>query len=224
MLTEGPGRGWSRTACAHAQQEIGADALSLFFTISLTAAVVKGREEREGRLHILWPRLAVRRSRPGGLPAGTAKEAVMARDIGDAETKTSNSAGYDMWGPVDREPRQRTTHVLTDPVGLSVGVSTPGVPVLTSKLSLRVPAQMGRREMETQGGKTVRGTATSCCPVPRAAALAVGVTSVREGERERACVSARSPARPPFLYEGPGPSFYRRKERVQVYNGGVAVC
>jgi hypothetical protein len=24
----------------------------------------------------------------------------------------------------------------------------------------------------------------------------------------------------PFLYEGPGPSFYRRKERAQVYNGG----
>jgi hypothetical protein len=24
-----------------------------------------------------------------------------------------------------------------------------------------------------------------------------------------------------FSYEGPRPSFYRRKERVQVYNGGV---
>jgi hypothetical protein len=23
-------------------------------------------------------------------------------------------------------------------------------------------------------------------------------------------------------YEGPGPSFYRRKERVQVYNGGCS--
>jgi hypothetical protein len=33
-----------------------------------------------------------------------------------------------------------------------------GVPGPTSKLSLRVPAQMGRRETETQGGKTVRGT------------------------------------------------------------------
>jgi hypothetical protein len=32
-----------------------------------------------------------------------------------------------------------------------------GVPGPTSKLSLRVPAQMGRRETETQGGKTVRG-------------------------------------------------------------------
>jgi hypothetical protein len=32
-----------------------------------------------------------------------------------------------------------------------VGVSTPGVPGPTSKLSLRVPAQMGRREMEHKG-------------------------------------------------------------------------
>jgi hypothetical protein len=32
-----------------------------------------------------------------------------------------------------------------------------GVPGPTSKLSLRVPAQMGRRKTETQGGKTVRG-------------------------------------------------------------------
>jgi hypothetical protein len=56
-------------------------------------------------------------------------------------------------------------------------------------------------------------------------ALAVGVTSVREGERERACSSARPPARPPSTlpHEGPGPSFYRCKERVQVYNGGVAM-
>jgi hypothetical protein len=47
------------------------------------------------------------------------------------------------------------------------------------------------------------------------------------GERERereSYASARSPARPTFSYESPGPSFYRRKERVQVYNGGVAVC
>jgi hypothetical protein len=47
------------------------------------------------------------------------------------------------------------------------------------KLSLRVPAQMGWREMEHKGGK--RG---SCYPAPEEDALAVGVTSVREGERE----------------------------------------
>jgi hypothetical protein len=50
----------------------------------------------------------------------------------------------------------------------------------------------------------------------RAGALAVGVTSVREGERE-----SRATTLP---YESPGPSFYRCKERVQVYNGGVAIC
>jgi hypothetical protein len=37
----------------------------------------------------------------------------------------------------------------------TVGVSTPGVPGPTSKLSPRAPAQMGRRETEREGGKTV---------------------------------------------------------------------
>jgi hypothetical protein len=45
----------------------------------------------------------------------------------------------------------------------------------------------------------------------RVGALDVGVTSIREGERE-----SRATTLP---YEGPGPSFYRCKERVQVYNG-----
>jgi hypothetical protein len=93
-----------------------------------------------------------------------------------------------------------------------------GVPGPTSKLSLRVPAQMGRREMEHKGEEN-RG---SCYPAPRADALAVGGYKRSRG-RERACSSARPPARPP-LYEGPGPSFYRCKARVQVYNGGVATC
>jgi hypothetical protein len=34
---------------------------------------------------------------------------------------------------------------------ICVGVSTPGVPGPTSKLSLRVPAQLGRRETEHEG-------------------------------------------------------------------------
>jgi hypothetical protein len=76
---------------------------------------------------------------------------------------------------------------------------------------------MGWREMEHKGGKP-----RLVLSYARGGALAVGVTSVREGERERACSSARPPARPP-LREGPGPSFYRCKERVQVYNGGVAM-
>jgi hypothetical protein len=43
-------------------------------------------------------------------------------------------------------------------------------------------------------------------------------------ERERAgalCVGPFSRAAT-LLYEGPGPSFYRRKKRAQVYNGGCS--
>jgi hypothetical protein len=94
-----------------------------------------------------------------------------------------------------------------------VGISTPGVPGPTSKLSLRAPTQMGWRETEHRGGGGNRGFVLSCA---RVGALAVGVTSVREGERESRATT--------LSYEGPGPSFYRCKERVQVYNGGVAIC
>jgi hypothetical protein len=62
---------------------------------------------------------------------------------------------------------------------------------------------------------------------PRSGAVAVGGLQASAWERERErepCASARSLARPTSSYESPGPSFYRRKERVQVYNGGVAVC
>jgi hypothetical protein len=94
-----------------------------------------------------------------------------------------------------------------------VGVSTPGVPGPTSKLSLRVPAQMGRREMEHKGKKPrlVLSCAQSGCACSR------GYKRSRGRERE--------PVRRPVLprghlsYEGIGPSFYRCKERVQVYNG-----
>jgi hypothetical protein len=68
-----------------------------------------------------------------------------------------------------------------------------GVPGLTSKLSLRVPAQMGRREMEHKGKKGNRG---SCYPTPRADALAVGGYKRSRG-RERACSLACPPAWPP---------------------------
>jgi hypothetical protein len=38
-------------------------------------------------------------------------------------------------------------------------------------------------------------------------------------ERARGlCAPSCSPARPTFSYECPGPSFYRRKERAQMYN------
>jgi hypothetical protein len=42
-------------------------------------------------------------------------------------------------------------------------------------------------------------------------------------ERESLFVSPSSRATT-LPYEGPGPSFYRCKERVQMYNGGVAIC
>jgi hypothetical protein len=58
------------------------------------------------------------------------------------------------------------------------------------KLSPRAPAQMGWRETEHEGGKL--RLVLSCARVD---ALAVGVTSVRKGERER--VRAGSSARPP---------------------------
>jgi hypothetical protein len=41
------------------------------------------------------------------------------------------------------------------------------------------------------------------------------------GERERLSASPFSRATT-FSYESPGPSFYRRKERAQVYNGGCS--
>jgi hypothetical protein len=83
------------------------------------------------------------------------------------------------------------------------------------KLSLCVPAQMGWREMENKGENAARVI------LRQGDALAVGVTSVREGERASLFVSPSSRATLP--HEGPGPSFYRCKERVQVYNGGVAM-
>jgi hypothetical protein len=73
----------------------------------------------------------------------------------------------------------------------------------------------------TQGGEKPR-LVLSCA---RVGALAVGVTSVREGERESVSRFVSPSSRvTTLLYEGPGPSFYRCKERVQVYNGGVAIC
>jgi hypothetical protein len=86
---------------------------------------------------------------------------------------------------------------------------------------------MGQRETGHKGGRIVRGTRDLRVVLRpgQMDALAVGGykhSRGREREREREpYASARSPARPTFSYESPRPSFYRRKERVQVYNGGV---
>jgi hypothetical protein len=77
------------------------------------------------------------------------------------------------------------------------------------------PRWVGARR-NTRGNN--KGNCGSCCPASRADALAVGVTSVRGRERESLFVSPSSRAAT-FSYEGPGPSFYRCKERAQVYNG-----
>jgi hypothetical protein len=84
-----------------------------------------------------------------------------------------------------------------------------------SKLSLRAPAQMGRRETEHKEGGN-RGFVLSC---------AQGGCACSRGLQAFAREREREPVRQPVLprghlpYEGPGPSFYRCKERVQVYNG-----
>jgi hypothetical protein len=97
---------------------------------------------------------------------------------------------------------------------------------LTSKLSLRVPAQMGRRETEHKGGKNSKGEAAAfvLSSAQGGCACSRGLQALtREGERERLSASPFSRAAT-LSYESPGPSFYRRKERAQVYNGGVAMC
>jgi hypothetical protein len=68
---------------------------------------------------------------------------------------------------------------------------------------------------------TQRGENTARVILRQGDALVVGVTRVREGERVSLFVSPSSRATLP--HEGPGPSFYRCKDRVQVYNWGVAM-
>jgi hypothetical protein len=83
------------------------------------------------------------------------------------------------------------------------------------------PRWVGARR-NTRGNK--KGNRNSCCPAPRADALAVGgYKRSRGGERERESlpVSPFSRAATPS-YDGPGPSFYRCKEEAQVYNGGCS--
>jgi hypothetical protein len=96
-----------------------------------------------------------------------------------------------------------------------------GVPGPTSKLSLRAPAQMGRREMKHKEGRT----AASCCPAPRVDALAVGGYKRSRGrERERACSSARPPARPPPRTRALDLPFIDVRRGSRYTMGGVAIC
>jgi hypothetical protein len=65
-----------------------------------------------------------------------------------------------------------------------------------------------------------KGENTARVILRQGSVLAVGVTSVRKRERVSLFVSPFS--RVTLSHEGPGPSFYRCKERVQVYNGGCS--
>jgi hypothetical protein len=111
-----------------------------------------------------------------------------------------------------------------------VGVSIPGVPGPTSKLSLRVPAQMGRRETEHERGvrDSKRGNPRpSCCPAPRSGALAIGglQASARESERERETV--RQPVLPrsqPSRTRALDLPFKGVRRGPRCTMGGVAVC
>jgi hypothetical protein len=114
-----------------------------------------------------------------------------------------------------------------------VGVSKPGGSLDRRVNRRRVPQPrwVGARRnakggesswRETGVGGGTRGLRVS--PAPRSGALAVGGYKRPRG-RERAALCERRPvlpraANPP--YEGPGPPFYRRKERIQVYNGGCS--
>jgi hypothetical protein len=94
-----------------------------------------------------------------------------------------------------------------------------------SKLSLRVPAQMGRRETEHKGEQKREPQLVLSCAQGGWACSRGLQAFARERERERESLSVSPFSRAAtFSYEGPGPSFYRCKERAQVYNGGVAIC
>jgi hypothetical protein len=90
-------------------------------------------------------------------------------------------------------------------------------------LRVSQPRWVGARR-STNGGRKGRQAKRgnpwpSCCPAPRSGALAVGGYKRLRGREREACT--RRPvlsARPTFSYECPGPSFYRRKKRAQVYN------
>jgi hypothetical protein len=77
------------------------------------------------------------------------------------------------------------------------------VPGLTSKLSSRAPAQMGRREAEREGGRAAGGRHAwevetrdlRVSPAPRSGALAVGGYKRPRG-RERAALRERRPVLP----------------------------
>jgi hypothetical protein len=82
------------------------------------------------------------------------------------------------------------------------------------------PRWVGARRNTKGNNKENRG---SCCPAPRADALAVGVTSVRDGEKEP-CSSAHPPARPPSRTRALDLPFIDVRRGPRCTMGGVAMC
>jgi hypothetical protein len=80
-----------------------------------------------------------------------------------------------------------------------------GVPRPMSKLSLRVPAQMGRRETETQGGGTVRGACGLVLSCAQGGCACSRGLQAFARERERGRETARQPVLPRghLLVRGP---------------------
>jgi hypothetical protein len=90
-----------------------------------------------------------------------------------------------------------------------------GVPGPTSKFVAARPSPDGLARDGTQGGKH-----GSCYPAPGGCTRSRGYK--RSRERERVSMFVSSFSRSTLSHEGPAPSFYRCKERVQVYNGGCS--
>jgi hypothetical protein len=86
------------------------------------------------------------------------------------------------------------------------------------------PRWVGARRSTKGGRKQAKGKPAAfvlpCAQVGCACSRGLQA-SMWERERET-YAPACSPARPTFSYESPGPSFYRCKESVQVYNGGCS--
>jgi hypothetical protein len=110
----------------------------------------------------------------------------------------------------------------------SIGLSAfrpRGVPGPTSKLSLRVPAQMGRRETEhKRGGKQQGETAAFVLSCAQGGCACSRGLQAFARERERDCPPARSPARPPFRTRALDLPFIDVRRGPRCTMGGVAMC
>jgi hypothetical protein len=113
---------------------------------------------------------------------------------------------------------------LSDTAFIFLSAFRQGVPGPTSKLSLRVPAQMGRRETEHKGEQKREPRLVLSCAQGGCACSRGLQAFARESERERACPSARSPAQPPSRTRALDLPFIDVRRRPRCTMGGVAMC